>query len=119
MAALMLSASAVLLLVGMVAGIVMGVQHDFTLGPAHAHLNLVGGVLTFLCGLYYRAVPQATTLTLARAQAALHIVGSLVFPFGIALVATQGIQIVAIVGSLIVTLAMALFVVVVLRTARA
>ncbi|HEX9586867.1 MAG TPA: hypothetical protein VGA15_03890 [Bradyrhizobium sp.] len=37
-------------LVGMLAGIAMGIQQNFALGPAHAHLNLVGGVLLFLFG---------------------------------------------------------------------
>lgn len=118
MAALMLSTSAVLLLIGVIAGIVMGVRHDFSLSPAHAHLNLVGGVLLFLFGLYYRVVPQAAALALAKVQGYLHIAGSLIFPVGIALAATQGTEIVAIIGSLIVTLAMALFALIVLRTAR-
>jgi hypothetical protein len=47
---LMMCVSVVILLVGMVAGIVMGIREDFTLAPAHAHLNLVGGVLLFLFG---------------------------------------------------------------------
>ena len=45
--------------VGMLAGIAMGIEQNFTLAPAHAHLNLVGGVLLFLFGLYYRLIPAA------------------------------------------------------------
>ena len=56
---LMMCVSVVILLVGMLAGIVMGIEQDFTLAPAHAHFNLVGGVLLFLFGLYYRLVPAA------------------------------------------------------------
>ena len=56
---LMMCVSVVVLLLGMVLGIVMGIREDFTLQPAHAHLNLVGGVLLFLFGLYYRLVPAA------------------------------------------------------------
>ncbi|WP_229164906.1 hypothetical protein [Bradyrhizobium altum] len=56
---LMMCVGVLVLLFGMLAGIVMGIQHDFTLGPAHAHLNLVGGVLLFLFGLYYRVFPAA------------------------------------------------------------
>jgi hypothetical protein len=41
---LMMCVSAVILLAGMLAGIVMGIKQDFALAPAHAHLNLVGGV---------------------------------------------------------------------------
>jgi hypothetical protein len=45
---LMMRQSVVVLLVGMLAGVVMGIQQNFALGPGHAHLNLVGGVLLFL-----------------------------------------------------------------------
>ncbi len=51
---LMMCVSVVILLIGMLAGIVMGIKQDFALEAAHAHLNLVGGVLLFLFGLYYR-----------------------------------------------------------------
>lgn len=54
---LMMCASVAILLFGMVAGIAMGIEQDFTLAPAHAHLNLVGGVLLFVFGLYYKLVP--------------------------------------------------------------
>ena len=57
----MMCVSVVVLLIGMLAGIVMGIQKNFVLAPAHAHLNLVGGVLLFLFGLYYRLVPAAGT----------------------------------------------------------
>ncbi|WP_309774281.1 hypothetical protein [Nitrobacter vulgaris] len=48
------------LLVGMIAGIAMGIQQNFVLAPAHTHLNLVGGVLLFLFGLYYRMIRPQT-----------------------------------------------------------
>ena len=73
---LMMCVSVVILLIGMLAGIVMGIQQDFALAPAHAHLNLVGGVLLFLFGLYYRLVPAAGTSALAKVQGWLHIVGA-------------------------------------------
>jgi hypothetical protein len=49
---LMMCVSVVVLLLGMLAGIAMGITQNFMLAPAHAHLNLVGGVLLFLFGLY-------------------------------------------------------------------
>lgn len=67
---LMMCVSAVVLLLGMLGGIAMGIQQNFTLAPAHAHLNLVGGVLLFLFGLYYHLIPAAGTTTLARIQGA-------------------------------------------------
>jgi len=118
---LMMCVGVVVLLVGMVAGIAMGVQQDFTLAPAHAHLNLVGGVLLFLFGLYYRMVPAAGNSPLAKLQGWLHIVGAVVFPAGVAIVVLKGTSYIAapIVGSLIVVAAMALFAVIVFRTSHA
>jgi hypothetical protein len=118
---LMMCVSVVILLIGMLAGIAMGIEQDFMLAPAHAHLNLVGGVLLFLLGLYYRLVPAAGSSILARVQGWLHIVGAILFPAGVALVLLKGPSLIAapIVGSLIVTVAMALFAVIVFRTSRA
>jgi hypothetical protein len=118
---LMMCVGVVVLLVGMLAGIEMGIRQDFALAPAHAHLNLIGGVLLFLFGLYYRLVPGAGTAGLAKTQGWLHITGAILFPAGVALVILKGESFIAapIVGSLIVTVAMALFAVIVFRTARA
>ena len=100
---LMMCVSVVILLVGMIAGIAMGIQQNFVLAPAHAHLNLVGGVLLFLFGLYYRLIPAAGRTTLARIQGWLHILGGILLPAGIALVIVGGTayQAAPIVGSLI------------------
>lgn len=118
---LMMCVGSLLLLVGMLAGIAMGIQQDFTLAPAHAHLNLVGGVLLFVFGLYYRLVPAAGSTGLAKLQGWLHITGAILFPAGIALVVLKGTSFIAapIVGSLIVIAAMALFAVIVFRSAGA
>ncbi len=117
----MMCVSVVALLTGMVLGIVMGIREDFTLQPAQAHLNLVGGVLLFLFGLYYRLAPSAGSSPLARAQGALHIIGGILMPVGVAVLVTHGPAFIAIpiVGSLITLAAMALFAVIVFRTAQA
>jgi hypothetical protein len=118
---LMMRVSVVVLLIGMLAGIVMGIREDFTLQAAHAHLNLVGGVLLFLFGLYYRLVPAAGSSPLAQIQGRLHIVGGIAFPVGVAIVILKGPSFVVlpIVGSLIVVAATALFAVIVFRTSQA
>jgi hypothetical protein len=118
---LMMCTGAVILLVGMLAGIAMGIQQNFVLAPAHAHLNLVGGVLLFLFGLYYRLIPAAGTSTLAKVQGWLHMVGAILFPVGVAVVLLKGpaFEAAPIAGSLIVVAAMALFVVIVFRSSRA
>jgi hypothetical protein len=117
---LMMCVSVVVLLAGMVAGIVMGIQQNFLLGPAHAHLNLIGGVLLFLFGLYYRTFPAIGRTTLAKIQGWLHIVGGLLFPAGIALVLTvsHALEAVPIIGALTMFVAMALFCVIVFRNER-
>jgi len=118
---LMMCVSAVILLAGMLAGIVMGIKQDFALAPAHAHLNLIGGVLLFLVGLYYRLIPAAGSSTLAKVQGWLHMIGAIAFPVGVAIVILNGEALVAIpiAGSLIVVTAMALFTLIVFRTAHA
>jgi hypothetical protein len=118
---LMMCVGALVLLVGMLAGIAMGIKQDFALAPAHAHLNLVGGVLLFLFGLYYRLVPAAGATTLAKVQGWLHIGGAILFPAGVAVVILKGpsFEAAPIAGSLIVTASMALFAVIVLRSSRA
>jgi len=116
---LMICVSVVILLIGMLAGVAMGMQEDFALQPAHAHLNLVGGVLLFLFGLYYRLIPAAGVSRLAKIQGWLHIVGGILFPIGVAIVILKGPSLIAlpIVGSLIVVAATALFAFIVFRTA--
>jgi hypothetical protein len=117
---LMMCVSVVVLLIGMLAGIAMGMTQNFVLAPAHAHLNLVGGVLLFLFGLYYRLVPAAGTTALAKVQGWLHIAGGILFPVGVAAVLLKGpsFEAAPIAGSLIVVAAMVLFAVIVFRTAR-
>jgi hypothetical protein len=117
---LMMRVGVVILLIGMLAGIDMGIRQDFALAPAHAHLNLVGGVLLFVFGLYYRLVPAAGASRLAKIQGWLHIVGGIAFPVGVATVILKGDAFVVfpIVGSLIVVVATALFAVIVFQTTR-
>jgi hypothetical protein len=116
---LLLRASTIFLLCGLVFGITMGIRADFTLAPAHAHLNLIGFVLMFLAGLYYRIVPTAGAGLLAKIQAGLHIAGAIVFPIGIAQVLLGGSEAFTIFGSFVVLAAMALFAWIVFRTTPA
>ena len=107
-------------LIGVVLGIVMGIRQDFALMPAHAHLNLLGFVTLFLSALYYRVVPEAAGNGLARYQAAISVAGAVIFPIGIACVLLGGhdrFEPVVVAGALTVLLGMALFVVIVYRTA--
>ncbi len=108
---LLLRVGVSILVVGMAIGIAMGIAQDFRVAPAHAHLNLIGGVLLLLAGLYYVAVPDAAASVLAKVHAAVAIIGALVFPAGIAAVLLGGAHFepFAIGGSLIVFAGMLLF----------
>lgn len=118
---LMMCVSVVVLLIGMLAGIAMGISQNFVLAPAHAHLNLVGGVLLFLFGLYYRLIPGAGATLLSKVQGSLHILGAILFPAGVALVLLKGpsFEVAPIAGALTVVAAMTLFAVIVFQTSRA
>ena len=118
---LMMRIAAVILMIGMIWGIEMGIRQDFAMAPAHAHFNLVGGVLLFVFGLYYRLVPAAGDSALAQWQGRLHIAGAVLFPVGVAIVIGKGeaFIVLPIVGSLIVLAAVALFGLIVFRTSRA
>ncbi len=115
---LLLRISILLALVGMVFGITMGIQQNFMLAPSHAHLNLVGFVMLFLAGLYYRLVPEPEKTILAKVHAALAVTGAIIFPIGIGLVLASGpgFEPFVIGGSLIVLAATLCFAVVVFRT---
>jgi hypothetical protein len=117
---LMMRTGGVILVIGMVWGIAMGIRQEFALAPAHAHFNLIGGVLLIVFGLYYRLVPSAGNSALAQWQGWLHIVGAILFPAGVAIVILKGEAFIAapILGSLIALTAVALFAVIVLRTSR-
>jgi hypothetical protein len=120
MGSLMMRAGALILVIGMVWGIEMGIRQEFSMAPAHAHFNLVGGVLLIVFGFYYRMVPPAGDSMLAKWQGGLHIAGAILFPVGIAVVIKKGEAFIAlpIVGSLVVLVAVALFALIVFRTSR-
>jgi hypothetical protein len=63
------------LALGVTLGIVMGLTHQFTFTPVHAHLNLLGWASLALCGLVYHAYPAAAETRLARVHFWLHNLG--------------------------------------------
>jgi hypothetical protein len=107
--------SPVYLLIGMVFGIWMSATQDHSLAPAHAHLNLIGGVLMALFGTFYMLVPSAAEKLIAKVQvAATHLAIWLLFP-GIILAIQQRGEALAKAGSLVGIVAILLFVVIVAR----
>lgn len=97
--------------VGMGLGIQMGIAHDFTAAPIHAHINLVGWVTLALYGLVHRAYPAMATSRLAWPQFWIAGAGAIVFPIGIAISIYREQPLLAILGSLAIILAMLLFIV--------
>jgi hypothetical protein len=101
-------------LVGMSLGIFMGVTEDFTLAPAHAHINLVGWASLSFFGLAYRA-----GIAKNDRGAVLHFwiatAGAIVLPVGIVLAITKGQPLTAMVGSLLTVASMLMFAVNFLR----
>ncbi len=74
---------------GMGLGIAMAARQDFTLAPAHAHLNLLGWVSMALYGLYYRSAPGIRP-RLAWTQAIAGTVGFVTMFGGLATLLTTG-----------------------------
>lgn len=111
--------SPVYLLVGMAFGIWMSATQDHSLAPAHAHLNLIGGVLLALFGAFYMLVPSAAGSRLAKIQVGLtHLAIWFMFPGIIMAIQQQG-ETLAKIGSVLGIVAILLFVVIVARAPAA
>ena len=79
---LFLRTSVILLIIGMGIGIYMGMNEDFTYAPVHAHLNLAGGVVMFMAGLFYNSRPQLSARAIGI-HYALQLLGAVLLPIGI------------------------------------
>jgi len=84
LAHLCLRTAVVLGFIGFSMGFGMGVSQDFSLAPAHAHMNLLGWVSFFLYGALYALIPQAAVGLLPRIHYILASVGTVVMVAGIA-----------------------------------
>lgn len=65
------AAGVLCVLVGMVWGTVMGATQDFTMAPAHAHLNLLGFVALSIMGTFYALAGERAPVRLAWVNLAL------------------------------------------------
>jgi hypothetical protein len=107
-------------LTGMGLGIRMGISQDFTLSPAHAHLNLLGWVTMALYGLYHNGTGR-TRGALGWTQVLAGAVGAALMSGGLAAyLASDDHSFMPLIvgGSLATVLGMALFVVIVLVDRR-
>lgn len=100
-------------------GIWMGIAHDFTLAPVHAHINLLGWVTLSLYGLYHRGVAR-TDSRFAWAQVGSAALGFLMLTGGMTLLIGAQVEAflpVAILGALLCLVSMALFLAILIRDA--
>lgn len=109
------SAAALCALGGMIWGAIMGGRQDFTLMPAHAHLNLVGWATLALMGGFYALSGKGGRL--GWINFGLSVAGVVVMIPALALMLAsqnKALEPAVIAGSLLAILGMATFVVVVL-----
>src|SRR5579862_4347553 len=86
--ALCFQAAVLFVIAGMIWGIIMGISEDHSAFPAHAHLNLLGFVLLFLFGIYYRLHPSLEWEKTAAAQIWVWIAGTIILTVGVGLAHT-------------------------------
>jgi hypothetical protein len=113
-------AAALSALTGMSLGIWMGMNDDFTLAPAHAHINLLGWVTLALYGLYHRGVERVGD-TLAWVQVGAAAVGMPLMTGGLAAFLATGAHTAGfiITGAFLVLAGMVLFLAVLIADLRA
>ncbi|MDQ1000823.1 cbb3-type cytochrome oxidase subunit 1 [Neobacillus niacini] len=106
--------------IGVLAGLTMGIIHDFRFTSVHAHVNLLGWVTMALFGLIYHFYPNAANSKLAKTQFWLHNIGVPVMLGGIALqvLGVSAALPAAIIGSFAVVIGVILFTVNVFKYVR-
>jgi hypothetical protein len=92
---------AIMLTAGVTLGVIMGIRHDFSLAPVHAHINLVGWASLSLFGIVYRLYPDLARSRLAALLFILAAPSAILFPIGIALSILYDRPLVAIVAALL------------------
>src|SRR3954471_18105402 len=92
---------AIMLTAGAMPGVVVGIRHDFSLAPVHAHINLVGWASLALFGIVYKLYPEMARSRLAAWHFTLAAPAAVMFPIGIALSMLYDQPLVAIVAALL------------------
>jgi len=107
-----LRAAAIYAVIGMGFGIYMGIKQDFSLVPAHAHLNVLGWLSIAIYGLVLAKFPEVAKSRLAQIQGIVAHLGLWVFVPGIvvAILTDHGIEQLVMIGSLLVLLGAMLFI---------
>ena len=106
---LYLALGATWLILGMIMGLAMGAAQDFTLAPAHAHINLVGFACHAVFGAALRIWPALARSRLAAAQFWLFVLATPVFVAALVIKLKGGPEAPLILGSLAVAAGAAMF----------
>ena len=108
------------LALGVAAGLVMGITHQFQYAPLHAHINLLGWASLALAGLIYHHYPVAAATRLAQWHFWLHNIGLPVFMIALAfrLSGYEQAERVIAMGALLTLVGVQLFVINVIRNLR-
>lgn len=80
----------VYVLIGMAWGMHMGEANDFTMAPAHAHLNLLGWVTMAIFGIFYTLTRETMSPKLAWTNLIVSALGVLVMIPSLAMYLGQG-----------------------------
>ena len=120
MSARLIRIAALYLALGVTMGIVMGITHQFSLAPVHAHINLLGWATLGIIGIVYRVYPAAGETRLARVHFWIHNTALPVFMVGLgfALTGHEAFMPVTIVGATAVFVGIIVFAANIWRTVR-
>ena len=120
MSARFIRIAALYLAVGVTMGIVMGITHQFSLAPVHAHINLLGWATLAIIGVVYHVHPAAGTTRLATIHFWIHNTALPVFMVGLgfSLTGHEAFMPVTIVGATAVAVGIVVFAVNIWLTVR-
>lgn len=104
----------VFLIIGLFIGMYMGGSGDHTLAPSHAHINLVGFVITMIFALTYKAFPAMLEGRLAGIHFWCHLVGAvglniMLFMLMAGMIGPESMAPIAPITELLVTIGVAIF----------
>ncbi|WP_075217988.1 hypothetical protein [Mongoliimonas terrestris] len=118
---LFFKSGAVFLLAGMATGIGMSASHNHAIAPAHAHLILLGFVLSVGYGTYFALVPEKAVGLVPKAIWGLHTAAIVVFfpALSFLLLGNTALEPLVALASIAAFVAAILFAVTVFRPARA
>ena len=100
---------AAMFIAGISMGIYMGIAHDFSLAPVHAHMNLVGWASLALFGITYKLYPELQERWPAKLHFALAAPAAILFPIGIYMSINHAQPLLAIASSLVWAVGVLLF----------